>query len=79
MTAGHNAVRGSGPDQKLAFDDAVALVGRPDRQIDRLCIATFYIDRDNTVSIDREPLSAEHYSGSCKPLKIQNYFNFDGF
>ena len=26
MTAGHNALRGSGPDQKLAFDDAVALV-----------------------------------------------------
>src|SRR5215831_14528325 len=38
MTAGHNALRGSGPGQNLAFDDAVALVGCPDRQIDRLCI-----------------------------------------
>jgi hypothetical protein len=38
MTAGHNALRGSGPGQKLAFDHAVALVGCPDRQIDRLCI-----------------------------------------
>jgi hypothetical protein len=38
MTAGHNALRGPGPDQKLAFDDAVALVGCPDRRIDRLCI-----------------------------------------
>ncbi len=38
MTAGHNALRGSGPDQKLAFDDAVALVGCPDGRIDRLCI-----------------------------------------
>jgi hypothetical protein len=38
MTAGHNALRGSGPGQKLAFDDAVALVGCPDRRIDRLCI-----------------------------------------
>jgi hypothetical protein len=25
MTAGHNALRGSGPDQKHAFKDAVAL------------------------------------------------------
>ena len=38
MTAGHNALRGSGPDQKLAFDNAAAQVGCPDRQIDRLCI-----------------------------------------
>ena len=39
MTAGHNALRGSGPGQKLAFDNALALVGCPDRRIDRLCIA----------------------------------------
>jgi hypothetical protein len=38
MTAGHNALRGSGPGQKRAFDNAVALVGCPDRRIDRLCI-----------------------------------------
>jgi hypothetical protein len=38
MTAGHNALRGSGPGQKLAFDDAMAQVGCPDRRIDRLCI-----------------------------------------
>src|SRR6266403_4723775 len=38
MTAGHNALRGSGPGQKPAFDDALALVGCPDRRIDRLCI-----------------------------------------
>src|SRR5205814_1939748 len=38
MTAGHNALRGSGPGQKHAFDDAVAQVGCPDRRIDRLCI-----------------------------------------
>jgi hypothetical protein len=36
--AGHNALRGSGPGQKLAFDNAVAHVGCPDRRIDRLCI-----------------------------------------
>jgi hypothetical protein len=29
MTAGHNALRGSGPGQNLAFDDAVAHVGCP--------------------------------------------------
>jgi hypothetical protein len=38
MTAGHNALRGSGPDQQLAFKNALARVGCPDRQIDRLCI-----------------------------------------
>ena len=38
LAAGHNALRGSGPGQKLAFDNAVARVGCPDRQIDRLCI-----------------------------------------
>jgi len=35
MTAGHNALRGSGPDQKHAFDsNAMAQVGCPDRRID---------------------------------------------
>jgi hypothetical protein len=38
MTAGHNALRRSGPGQNLAFEDAVAQVGCPDRRIDRLCI-----------------------------------------
>ena len=38
MTAGHNALRGSGPGQKPAFDDAVAHVGCPDLRIDRICI-----------------------------------------
>lgn len=38
LTAGHNALRGSGPGQKLAFDNALAHVGCPDRRIDRLCI-----------------------------------------
>src|SRR6516164_8424226 len=33
MTAGHNALRGSGPGQKNAFDDALARVGCPDRRI----------------------------------------------
>jgi hypothetical protein len=38
MTAGHNTLRGSGPSQKHAFDDAMAQVGCPDRRIDRSCI-----------------------------------------
>src|SRR5207302_10068369 len=38
MTAGHNALRGSGPGQNRAFDDAMAQVGCPDRRIDLLCI-----------------------------------------
>src|SRR5262249_44603941 len=39
MTAGHNALRGSGPSQFPAFENAMAQVGCPDRRIDRLCIA----------------------------------------
>src|SRR5262244_722915 len=38
VTAGHNALRGSGPGQKHAFDNALAQMGCPDRRIDRLCI-----------------------------------------
>src|SRR5262245_19431102 len=38
MTAGHNALHGSGPGQRPAFENAVAHVGCPDRRIDRLCI-----------------------------------------
>ena len=38
ITAGHNALRGSGPGQKHAFEDAMAHVGCPDRRIDRRCI-----------------------------------------
>jgi hypothetical protein len=33
MTAGHNALRGSGPGQKPAFCDALARVGCPDRAV----------------------------------------------
>jgi hypothetical protein len=36
MTAGHKTLRGSGPGHKPAFDNAMALVGCPDRRIDRL-------------------------------------------
>jgi hypothetical protein len=38
MTVGHNALHGSGPGQKPAFDDALARVGCADRRIDRPCI-----------------------------------------
>src|ERR1700756_1328339 len=38
MTAGHNALRGSGPGQFPAFKNAMAQVGCPDRRIDRLCV-----------------------------------------
>ena len=38
MTAGHNALRGSGPGQKLALDSALAQEGCPDLRIDRICI-----------------------------------------
>jgi len=38
MSAGHNALRGSGPGQKPAFENSVAHMGCPDRRIDRPCI-----------------------------------------
>ena len=38
MAAGHNALRGSGPGQHLAFDNALAQMGCPDHRIDRFCI-----------------------------------------
>jgi hypothetical protein len=38
MTAGRSALRGSGPGQFPAFENAVAHVGCPGRRIDRLCI-----------------------------------------
>ena len=52
MTAGHNALRGSGPGQNRAFKDAVALVGCPDRRIDRLCITCY------------SPSQPSHHTGS---------------
>jgi hypothetical protein len=60
MTAGHNALRGSGPGQNLAFEDAVALVGCPDRRIDRLCITCC------------SPSQPSHHAG-CLPGAISFY------
>ena len=56
MTAGHNALRGSGPGQNRAFKDAVALVGCPDRRIDRLCITCC------------SPSQPSHHAGSRRDL-----------
>src|SRR5438067_9175213 len=38
--AGHNALRGSGPNQKHAFKDALTHTGCPDPQIDLVCITS---------------------------------------
>ena len=38
VTASHNALRGSGPDQIHAFNDALTEKGCLDRRIDRLCM-----------------------------------------
>ncbi len=74
LAAGRNALRGSGPGQKLAFDNALALVGCPDRRIDRLCITccspfpTFTSHR----GIRRDPVYAASATGSLyrSPLAI---------
>ncbi len=38
--AGPNAVRGSGPNQKHAFKDAMTQTGSPDPRYDRICITS---------------------------------------
>src|SRR5438067_2287187 len=38
--AGHNALRGSGPNQKHAFKDALTHAGSPDPRIDLVCITS---------------------------------------
>jgi hypothetical protein len=38
--AGHNALRGSGPNQKHAFKDALTQAGSPDPRIDLFCITS---------------------------------------
>jgi hypothetical protein len=66
MTAGHNALRGSGPSQQHAFEDAMALVGCPDRRIDRLCITCC------------SPSQPSHHAGyparSRSPRKSDGFF-----
>src|SRR6187402_896251 len=75
MTAGHNALRGSGPGQKVAFDNAMALVGCPDRQIDRLCITCCSPSQPNlhiTLVVRRDLVYAASATGSLyrSPLAI---------
>src|SRR5262245_23289039 len=57
VNAGHNVLRGPGPGHKLAFDNALALVGSPDRRIDRL-----YITRVRPANL----LTAVGVSRSCR-------------
>ena len=77
MTAGHNALRGSGPGQKPAFDNALAHVGFPDRRFDRLCITSCSPSQPShharyrrdlvTPPVRRVPCSARPWPSSPKP------------
>src|SRR3974390_1048973 len=40
--AGHNAMRGSGPNRKHAFKDALTHAGSPDPRIDLICITSSF-------------------------------------
>src|SRR5262249_24237414 len=40
MAAGPNALRGSGPNRKQAFEDAMTQAGSPDPRNDRVCITS---------------------------------------
>ena len=63
VTAGHNALRGSGPGHNLAFDNALAQVGCPDRRIDRLCITC--CSPFPTVTSRRMPDAISFYAASA--------------
>src|SRR4029077_4892228 len=65
VTAGHNALRGSGPDQTPAFDNASTQVGCPDRRIDRLCFTCC------------SPSQPSHHAG-C-PARSRSCRKRDGF
>jgi hypothetical protein len=80
VTAGHNALRGSGPGHNHAFDHALARVGCPDRRIDRLCITccsplpTVHITPDAgaisfTPRVRQVPYSARPSSSSPRPCE----------
>jgi hypothetical protein len=49
MTAGHNALRGSGPDQQLAFKNAMAQVVKGAVHSINNGLAAFAIARDTTL------------------------------
>ena len=63
MTAGHNALRGSGPGQKPAFENALALVGCPDRRIDRLCITCCSPSQPSHHAVVRGAISSDPQRG----------------
>ena len=73
ITAGHNALRGSGPGQKLAFDNALAQMGCPDRRIDRLCITccspspTFTSRHDTRRDLIRPSVRPDNCTARPKP------------
>ena len=63
MTAGHNALRGSGPGQFPAFENALALVGCPDRRIDRLCITCCSPSQPSHHAVVRGAISSDPQRG----------------
>ena len=83
MTAGHNALRGSGPDRKPAFENASGQVGCPDRRNDRLCITCCWPSqpshhvgcptRSATPQARRVPCSARPWPSSPR-LSAQSYW-----
>ena len=78
MTAGHNALRGSGPDRKPAFENASGRVGCPDRRIDRLCITcvdgselarVFFTSQGWSLQPCVRPLDAVHMTAGHNALR----------
>src|SRR5262245_64908157 len=75
MAAGPNALRGSGPNRNLAFEDALTLAGSPDPRNDRVCITSLCHRQFLVTSACRqlrrrqqlrllEPLTAHHHGPS---------------
>jgi len=74
MTAGHNALRGSGPGQNLAFHDAVALDCMSPPQMRRLTldVATRVTRMSRAEPQTRRASRGSSYRSLCRNRHVQN-------
>jgi hypothetical protein len=61
MAAGHNAFRGSSPNRKHAFEDALTQTGSPDPSSDLVCITSFALANSFGRSVRWPPSCRQHH------------------
>jgi hypothetical protein len=71
--AGHNALRGSGPNQKHAFKDALTHAGCPDPRIDLVCITSSVLANSFNFKRHRRCLSHLLESLWVDSASLQNF------